>query len=62
LLIGLGMAALGLGRRRRKPAVQVVKRLALVSQGSFSEADSGEELKLSWDIDLDLPVMREVKR
>jgi hypothetical protein len=38
------------------------KRLALVSQGSFSEADSGEELKLSWDIDLDLPVMREVKR
>jgi len=39
------------------------KRLVLKSKGSYSEAESGEErMRLSWNVDLDLPVVREVKR
>jgi len=39
------------------------KRLVLKSKGSYSESEKGyEKLKLSWDVDLNLPVVREVKR
>jgi hypothetical protein len=39
------------------------KRLVLKSKGSFSESESGQEtMKLSWNVDLDLPVFREAKR
>jgi hypothetical protein len=38
------------------------RRLVLKSKGTYSDSDSDESLKLSWDIDLDLPVIREVKR
>jgi hypothetical protein len=39
------------------------KRLALKSKGSYSESEKGhEKLRLSWDMDLNLPVVREVKR
>ncbi len=39
------------------------KRLVLKSKGSYSESESGKEkMKLSWNVDLDLPVFREVKR
>ena len=39
------------------------KRLVLKSKGSYSESDKGgEQLRLSWDVDLNLPVIREVKR
>jgi len=38
-------------------------RLVLKSTGSYSEDESAQEIfKLTWDIDLDLPVKREVKR
>lgn len=38
-------------------------RLVLKSTGSSSEYDSGlESMKLSWGVDLDLPVMREIQR
>lgn len=38
-------------------------RLVLKSAGSYSEADSAQEVfTLTWDIDLDLPVVREVQR
>src|SRR5262245_35417845 len=39
------------------------KRLALKSKGSYSESEKGrEQLRLSWAVDLNLPVVREVKR
>jgi hypothetical protein len=39
------------------------KRAALKSKGSYSESEQGvEKLRLSWDVDLNLPVVREVKR
>ena len=39
------------------------KRLVLKSKGSYSESEKGyEKLRLSWDVDLNLPVVREVKR
>ncbi len=39
------------------------KRLVLKSQGSYSESVQGREaLRLSWNVDLNLPVIREVKR
>jgi len=39
------------------------KRLVLKSKGSYSESEKGQEkLRLSWDVDLNLPVVREVKR
>ena len=39
------------------------KRLVLKSKGSYSESGNGhEKLRLSWDVDLNLPVVREVKR
>lgn len=38
-------------------------RLVLKSAGSYTETDPAEEmLKLTWTVDLDLPVMREVTR
>ncbi len=38
-------------------------RLVLKSKGSFVENEAGQEkLRLSWDIDLNLPVVREVQR
>jgi hypothetical protein len=38
------------------------KRLILKSKGSYSESESGEEMmKLSWNVDLNLPVFRDVK-
>ena len=37
------------------------KRLVLKSKGSYSESGK-EEMKLSWNVDLDLPVFGEVKR
>ena len=37
------------------------KRLVLKSKGSYSESESGKDgMKLSWSVDLDLPVVREV--
>jgi len=39
------------------------KRLMLKSKGSYSESEKGhEKLRLSWEVDLNLPVVREVKR
>lgn len=39
------------------------KRLALKSKGSYSESEKGHaKLRLSWDVDFNLPVVREVKR
>ena len=39
------------------------KRLALKSKEGNSESEKGvEKLRLSWDVDLNLPVVREVKR
>jgi hypothetical protein len=39
------------------------KRLVLKSNGSHIESESGKEkIKLSWSVDLDLPVFREVNR
>jgi len=39
------------------------KRLVLKSKGRYSEPEKGhEKLRLSWDVDLNLPVVREVKR
>ena len=38
------------------------KRLVLKSKGSYSESEGHEKLRLSWDVDLNLPVVREVKR
>lgn len=39
------------------------KRLVLKSKGSYSESEKGrEKLRLSWDVDLNLPVIREVQR
>lgn len=39
------------------------RRLILKSNGSSSEYDSGQEaMRLSWNIDLNLPVVREVNR
>ena len=39
------------------------KRLVLKSKGSYSDSESSrEKLRLSWDVDLNLPVVREVKR
>ena len=39
------------------------KRLDLKSNGMYSESEKGrEKLRLSWDVDLNLPVIREVKR
>ncbi len=39
------------------------KRLVLKSQGRYSESAQGREaLRLSWNVDLNLPVIREVKR
>ena len=39
------------------------KRLALKSKEGYSESEKGvEKLRLSWDVDLNLPVVREVKR
>ena len=38
-------------------------RVALKSKGTYSEIESGHEaLTLSWDVDVDLPVVREVTR
>lgn len=39
------------------------KRLVFKSKGSYAEPEKGrEQLRLSWDVDLNLPVIREVKR
>jgi hypothetical protein len=39
------------------------KRLVLKSKGIYSESEKGhEKLRLFWDVDLNLPVVREVKR
>ncbi len=39
------------------------KRLVLRTKGSYAEAEKDrEQLRLSWDIDLNLPVVREVRR
>jgi hypothetical protein len=39
------------------------KRLLLKSKGIYSESEKGQEkLRLSWNVDLNLPVVREVKR
>ena len=39
------------------------KRAVLKSKGNYSESEKGvEQLRLSWDVDLNLPVVREVKR
>ena len=39
------------------------KRLVLKSKGGYSDSESGrEKLRLSWDVDLNLPIVREVKR
>ena len=39
------------------------KRLVLKSKGSYSEPEKGrEQLRLSWNVDLNLPVIREAKR
>jgi hypothetical protein len=38
-------------------------RVALKSKGTYSESEAGHEaLQLSWDVDVDLPVIREVTR
>jgi hypothetical protein len=39
------------------------KRLVLKSKGRYSESENGREnLRLSWDVDVNLPVVRDVKR
>ncbi|HZO86390.1 MAG TPA: hypothetical protein VFC26_14320, partial [Verrucomicrobiae bacterium] len=39
------------------------KRMVLKSKGSYSESEKGyEKLRLSWDVDLNLAVVREVRR
>ena len=39
------------------------RRLLLKSKGSYSERDNGhEKLRLSWDVNLNLPVVHEVRR
>jgi hypothetical protein len=39
------------------------KRLVLKSKGSYAESEKNrEQLRLSWDVDLNLPVVREVRR
>ncbi len=39
------------------------KGLMLKSKGSYSESEKGhEKLRLSWEVDLNLPVVREIKR
>src|SRR5262245_28165023 len=39
------------------------KRVLLKSKGSYSESEKGvEQMKLSWDVDVNLPVVREVRR
>jgi hypothetical protein len=39
------------------------RRLELKSKGIYSESEKGQQqLRLSWDVDLNLPVVREVKR
>jgi hypothetical protein len=39
------------------------KRLMLKSKGNYSESEKGhEKLRLSWEVDLNLPVVREIKR
>jgi hypothetical protein len=39
------------------------KRLVLKSKGRYSESENAREnLRLSWDVDVNLPVVREVKR
>jgi hypothetical protein len=39
------------------------KQLVLRSKGSYSESESGQEtMRLSWNVDINLPVIREVKR
>jgi hypothetical protein len=39
------------------------KQLVLKSKGNYSESESGEEaMRLSWNVDINLPVIREVKR
>jgi len=38
-------------------------RFLLTSQGTYSEIEAGHEaLTLRWDVDVDLPVIREVTR
>ena len=38
-------------------------RLAVKSSGTYSEADPARDVfKLSWNVDLDLPVKRDVRR
>jgi hypothetical protein len=38
-------------------------RVALKSKGAYSEMEAGHEaLTLMWDVDVDLPVIREVTR
>lgn len=38
-------------------------RLAVKSSGTYSEADPAQDVfKLSWNVDLDLPVKRDVRR
>ena len=38
-------------------------RLRLKSKGSYSESESNEEvLKLSWDLDLNIPVFDHIKK
>jgi len=38
-------------------------RLVLKSRGHYDESPSGPEaMRLSWDVDVNLPVIREVKR
>src|SRR4030095_13826051 len=39
------------------------KRMVVKSKGSYSESEKGrEQLRLSWDVDVNLPIVREVKR
>jgi hypothetical protein len=38
------------------------KQLVLRSKGNYSESESGEAMRLSWNVDINLPVIREIKR
>jgi len=38
------------------------RHLILKTKGTYSDSDAEETLKLSWDIELDLPVFREIKK
>jgi hypothetical protein len=38
------------------------KQLVLRSKGTYSESESAEAMRLSWNVDINLPVIREVKR